>query len=198
MTPGGTNQQVSALFKTKEFFRSITIDKLIQFGYIDKEYSKITSMSEQLISLIFDKESLLPKSIGRSQYSGINILIVSYQLGDCVHNKVAQDIQESLWLHQIKSAIHILNDHFLRGMYLYSAAVLIVDNEEINDKHIESLKKFSDKKPLFKINISNGGESNHVGGVRFHDELNLGCLERSAIRKVISEYISTIMAKQGH
>lgn len=194
MTPGGTTQQISALLKTNEFFRSITIDKLVQLGYIDKEYSKITSMSEQLISIIFDKESISPKSIGRTQYSGVNVLIVSYQLGDSVHHKVTQDIQESLWSHQIKSAIHVLDDHSIRGMHLYSAAVLVVDDKEINDKHIESLIKFSDKKPLFKINISNGGKSNHVGGVHFHDELDLGCLERASINKVISEYISKTKA----
>jgi hypothetical protein len=192
MTPGGINQQLSVLFKTKGLFQNITIDKLIKFGYIDKEGSKITSISEQFIKIIFDKESLLPKSIGRVEYSGVNILIVSYQLGDSIHNKVASDIQESLWSHQIKSAIHILDDNFIRGMYRYNAAVLIVDEEEIGGKYIESLMKFSDKKPLLKINISNGGKLNYVGGIRFHDELNLDCLERVEISKVISEYISTI------
>lgn len=77
-------------------------------------------------------------------------------------------------------------------MNLYSAAVLIVDEKEIDGKYINSLMKFSDRKPLLKINISNSGKSNHVGEVRFYDELNLDSLERAAISKAISEYISTI------
>lgn len=192
MTVGGINQQISGLLKTKELFQSLTINKLIQFGYIDKDGSKITSIAEELIEVIFDKESLLPKSLGRTEYSGMNFLIVSYQLGDAVHNKVAMDIQESLWSLQIKSAIHILDDNYIRGMNLYSAAVLIVDEKEIDGKYINSLMKFSDRKPLLKINISNSGKSNHVGEVRFYDELNLDSLERAAISKAISEYISTI------
>lgn len=194
MTPGGIHQQVKSLLERKDHFQNLTIDKLIQLGYIEKECSKMTKMSEQLIEILFDKESLTPRAIERNQYSRVNVLIVSYQLGDSVHNKVVQDIQESLWSVNIKSAIHILDDHFIKGISLYSAAVLIVDDKDISDKYIKSLERFSNTKPLIKINISDAAKLNNVRGVHFHDELTFDSLERSAIRSDISEYISKIMA----
>jgi len=194
MTTGGVNFQVSQLLSTKDFFKNVTISKLIQLGYIDMERSRITSMSKQFVQLIFDKESLLPKSVGRSAFSGINVLIISYQLDNNIHTKVATDIQESLWANNMKSSISILDERFLRGMHNYSAAVLIVDDQVIDDKYIRSLTKFSEHKPLIKISISDAGEANTVGKINFTDKLKLDNLERSKIRQSISEYILRIKA----
>lgn len=194
MTPGGIGSQVSKLLSTKDFFKNVTISKLIQLGYIDSERSRITPISKQFIPLIFDKESLLPNAVGRSEFSGINVLIISYQLGNNIHSKVVQYIQESLWSNNIKSSISILDERFLRGMHNYSAAVLIVDDKEIMDKYIPSLIKFSEHKPLIKVNISEAGMRNSVSGVNFIDQLKLDNLERASIRQNISEFISNLKA----
>lgn len=194
MTPGGTRAQVSTLLSTKDFFKSVTISKLIQLGYIDKECRHITPMAKQLIKLIFEKESLSPEAVGRSEFSGINILIISYQLGDNIHNKVVQGIQDSLWSNNIKSSISILDERLLRSMHNYSAAALIVDDKKIIDKYIPSLIKFSEHKPLIKINISEAGVRNSVGGVNFIEQLKLDSLDRTSVKQSVSEFISNLKA----
>jgi hypothetical protein len=194
MTAGGTAAQVSTLLSTKDLFKNITINKLIQLGYINEERSQITSMSKQFVQLIFDKESLLPKAIGRSEFSRINVLIVSYQFGDSTHSKVVQSIQESLWSNNIKSSMQIIDERYLQMLHYYSAAVLIVDEKIIDDKYIVSLSKFSKQKPLIKINISDSGLSNSVGGVHFSDELKLDNLDRASIQSSVSEYIQKLKA----
>lgn len=194
MTPGGTRAQVSTLLSTKDFFKSVTISKLIQLGYIDKECRHITPMAKQLIKLIFEKESLSPEAVGRSEFSGINILIISYQLGDNIHNKVVQGIQDSLWSNNIKSSISILDERLLRSMHNYSAAALIVDDKKIIDKYIPSLIKFSEHKPLIKINISEAGMMNSVGGVNFIEQLKLDSLDRTSVKQSVSEFISNLKA----
>lgn len=194
MTPGGTRAQVSTLLSTKDFFKSVTISKLIQLGYIDKECRHITPMAKQLIKLIFEKESLSPEAVGRSEFSGINILIISYQLGDNIHNKVVQGIQDSLWSNNIKSSISILDERLLRSMHNYSAAALIVDDKKIIDKYIPSLIKFSEHKPLIKINISEAGMRNSVGGVNFIEQLKLDSLDRTSVKQSVSEFISNLKA----
>lgn len=194
MTPGGTRAQVSTLLSTKDFFKSVTISKLIQLGYIDKECRDITPMAKQLIKLIFEKESLSPEAVGRSEFSGINILIISYQLGDNIHNKVVQGIQDSLWSNNIKSSISILDERLLRSMHNYSAAALIVDDKKIIDKYIPSLIKFSEHKPLIKVNISEAGVRNSVGGVNFIEQLKLDSLDRTSVKQSVSEFISNLKA----
>lgn len=194
MTLGGTRAQVSTLLSTKDFFKSVTISKLIQLGYIDKECRHITPMAKQLIKLIFEKESLSPEAVGRSEFSGINILIISYQLGDNIHNKVVQGIQDSLWSNNIKSSISILDERLLRSMHNYSAAALIVDDKKIIDKYIPSLIKFSEHKPLIKINISEAGMRNSVGGVNFIEQLKLDSLDRTSVKQSVSEFISNLKA----
>lgn len=190
MTPGGIQYQVSTLLSTKDFFKNIIINKLIQLGFIYSGRSKITSMTKQFIQLIFDKDSLKPKSVGKNKYSGIKILIISYQLGNNTHLKVADNIQEILFSNNIKSSISILDDKFLMLMGNYSAAALLVDDKKIMDMYIPSLTKFSKHKPLIKINISEAGIRNSVGDVIFSDQLNLDNLEPSSIRLSILEFIT--------
>lgn len=192
MTPGGTRAQVSTLLSTKDFFKSVTISKLIQLGYIDKECRHITPMAKQLIKLIFEKESLSPEAVGRSEFSGINILIISYQLGDNIHNEVVKGIQDSLWSNNIKSSISILDERLLRSMHNYSAAALVVDDKKIIDKYIPSLIKFSEHKPLIKINISEAGMRNSVGGVNFIEQLKIDSLDRTSVKQSVSEFISNL------
>lgn len=194
MTPGGTRAQVSTLLSTKDFFKSVTISKLIQLGYIDKECRHITPMAKQLIKLIFEKESLSPEAVGRSEFSGINILIISYQLDDNIHNKVVQGIQDSLWSNNIKSSISILDERLLKSMHNYSAAALIVDDKKIIDKYIPSLIKFSEHKSLIKINISEAGVRNSIDGVNFIEQLKLDSLDRTSVKQSVSEFISNLKA----
>lgn len=192
MTAGGTTQQVKSILHKTDYFQKLEIDKLIQLGFINKECSAITKMAENFIEITFEEQHLTPQAIGRNEYLGIYILIISYQLGDVIHCKVAKEIQESLWSINIKSSIQILNDRLTQNAYTYSGAVLIVDNKDIDNKYINALKNFSNKKPLIKISISKNTIKNNITDINFEDEISLKSLNPTDIRSTILEYMSPV------
>jgi len=194
MTVGGVQQQVKEMLSTNEPLRRLAIAKLMSSGFIDKDESGITSMGKIFISIIFPPDALSPEAVGRKPFSGINMGIISYRLGEGVHSTIAMEIQGALWESQIKSSIHILDSEKLSISILkYGAAVLIVDDNPIDSEFIESLSKFSNKRPLFRLNVDDSSKSNDVGGISFNGELTLGSKEPLEIKKQVTAYLSTIL-----
>lgn len=194
MTVGGTHQQVKTMLTSADPLRDLAIEKLITWGYFDKENVKITSLGEKLVSAIFLPETLHPEAIGRKPFSGIRVVIVSYQLGDDMHSMVAKEIQNALWGNQIKSSIHVLDGHQSRSGYFYEAAVLIADGKKLEPKYIEALSQFAKNKPIFRINTERKSEGNEIGSIKFTAELTLSSMESLEIRKEVSRFISNIIA----
>ena len=93
MTVGGIQQQIKKMLTTKNALRLLTIDKLKSFGFINADVSGITSMAEDFVSMIFNAHSLLPGTIGRKPFSGINVAIITYQLSEKIHQEIATEIQ---------------------------------------------------------------------------------------------------------
>ncbi|WP_454061413.1 hypothetical protein [Candidatus Nitrospira salsa] len=154
MTVGGIQEQIKTMLSTHEPLRRLAIEKLMSSGFIDKEERNITSMGEKFISIIFPSGALSPEAVGRKPFSGINVGIISYRLGEGVHSTIAMEIQRALWECQIKSCIHILDNERLRISILrYKAAILIVDNQPIDPEFIEPILQFSDKRALFRLNV---------------------------------------------
>ena len=96
MTVGGTTKQVKNLLSSRDALKELSIEKLISRGFINKNKSGLTPIGEQYVETIFTTNELKPKSIGRKPWTGINIAIVSYQLGDILHSMVSQAVQEAL------------------------------------------------------------------------------------------------------
>jgi MarR-like DNA-binding transcriptional regulator SgrR of sgrS sRNA len=162
---------------------------------VDAKGGSITLLAESFVSLIFSARALTPESAGYKPFSGINVVIVSYQLGEETHIKIATEVQEALWSKQIKSSIQVLDEHRLNNSVLfYGAAVLIVDDKLIATEHIDSLVRFSKKRPIIRLNIDETSHINLLAEINFADELTLKSTERTAIRNQVNEYISRNMA----
>lgn len=189
MTLGGINQQIKQTLSKTNILKAVTINKLSRYGLINEKLDKLTELGNQYITMIFSKNSLLPEAIHRKQFSGLKFLLISYQLGDSMHDNVCQKLQDELWSKNIKSMIHIMDSHFLKGIHLYDAAILLVDNKNIEDNHIESLDSFLSKKPIFKLNLLNSTQTDSVNKLKFTKEITLHGLQKNDFEFVISEII---------
>lgn len=193
MTVGGTRQQVKDMLNVGGPLRRLTIDKLSFSGFLEKDGNSITTMAETFISTIFPSESLSPEALGRKPFSGINVVIVSHQLGEEMHTMVTTEVQEAFWSNQVKSSIHIIDKRRMSNSYLYGAGVLIVDCKPIESQYLEALAEFSKKKPLIRLNIDEQSKCNDIVGIEFAGELTLSSKKRLEVRKEVTEYISSIM-----
>lgn len=189
MTVGGTKQQVKALLSTKDTLRMLAIEKLKSFGFIPATGNAITPLAEQFVNTIFSGDKLLPDAIGKKEFSGIKVVIVTYQLDDPVHVRIATEAQEALWSCQIKSSIHIIDKTtFVNSIIPYNAALLIVGDKPIEPKYISALSKFSEKRPVIRLNIVDNATSG-LEDIRFSGELNFTSESTSSVRDMVREYI---------
>ena len=146
MTPGGINQQQRKMLTISDDMQRIIVDRIKSFGFIDENSSRLSSIGEKFVLAIFKPQSFSPESIGRESYTGINIAIISYQLGAETHSTVANQIHEALWRKQIKSNIHLIDIGNVMNSTLYSSAgVLLIDEKPIDSKYKEALARFSEK-----------------------------------------------------
>lgn len=192
MTVGGTSQQVKKLLSTNDVFKDLIIGNLISRGFIHKNKSGLTHIGEQYIETIFQKSELKPESIGRKPWTGINIVIISYQLSDRQHNVVCMVVQEALWKVNIKSSIHILDKRPTTSM-LYGAGVLIVGDEKIESSYLKALEDFSKKKPLVRLNLNEKSCGIDLKEIKFIEEYTLKSATPPEIRNEINDYISKIL-----
>jgi hypothetical protein len=193
MTVGGIHTQIKKILSTKNELEIIAIEKLKKLGFIELSGKSITSLAEKFIDSIFTSDELLPAAIGQKQFSGVKIVIVSYQLGNIQHINVATQLQAALWSRQIKSSIHIIDgsrsDH---SAIFYNAAILITDEQPINDKYITALAKFSKQRPIIRLNISDSPNEHNFEKINFSDELNLNPSENTSIKEMVFEYLDKL------
>jgi hypothetical protein len=193
MTVGGSSQQVKNLLSTVDIFKDLTIEKLISRGFIHKNKSRITPVGEQYTESIFPTNELKPESIGRKPWTGINIVIVSYQLGDQQHNIVSKEVQEALWKTHIKSSIHIIDQKRPTTSLFYGAGVLLVGEKIIEDNYKKSLETFSRKKPLIRLNLNENASKVELKEIKFVEEFTLQSSKTDEIRRDINNFISKIL-----
>ncbi len=176
MTVGGTTHQVKQLLSSHDAFEELKIEKLISRGFIHKDKSGLTPIGEQYVESIYATNELKPESIGRKPWTGINIVIVSYQLDDKLHLMVSQAIQEALMKIYIKSSIQILNPRPTSSFFynaFYGAGVLLVGEKKIEEKFKEALVHFSAKKPLVRLNLNTKLSDIELKEVKFAEEFTL-------------------------
>ena len=193
MTVGGTSAQVKNMLSSKDVFKDLTIGKLISSGFIHKNKSGLTSIGEQYAESIFSSNELKPESIDRKPWTGIYILIISYQLRQ--HSSVTMAIQESLWKINIKSSIHILDEYPPTWSMFYDAGILLVGDKEIKDIHTKALKMFSSKKPLTRLNLNISCSKLELKDVNFAEEFTLKSTDPSGIKSEVNELIKSYYRK---
>lgn len=191
MTAGGISQQVKNLLSSKDVFIDLTIENLVSSGFIEKNRTGLTKIGEKFVISIFPKNDLIPEAIGRKPWTGINIVIVSYQLADDQHNAVCMEIQNELWKRNIKSSIHIIDQNSIKTMF-YGAGVLVVGDKAIEEKHLKALENFSQKKPLVRLNIDEKCSQVELKEIEFSEEFTLNSAELPDIRGELTAFISRI------
>lgn len=193
MTVGGTKQQVKALLSTKDTLRMLAIEKLKSFGFIPATADVITPLAEQFVNTIFSADELLPGAIGKKEFSGIKVVIATYQLDDPEHVRIATEVQEALWSCQIKSSIQTIDDsRSVDSTIFYGAALLIVGDKPIEPKYVSALSKFSDKRPVIRLNIVDIATKSRLEGITFSDELNFTSESGLSVRDIVREYINKL------
>ncbi len=193
MTVGGSAQQLKELLSVSGPFRGQSIKNLASHSFIKDDKSGITEMAESFVSSIFSVQELLPESIGRKPWTGINIVIVSFCIGDKLHDTIAFEVQEFLWSRQVKSSIHVLDERKTSASLIYGAGVLLVSDGGLKDEQIEAVRNFSKKRPLVRLNLNRIASNVELKDVDIAGELTLQSNDVDKIRQDIDKYILTIM-----
>jgi hypothetical protein len=148
------NGKINYLFQTNDVKINISKNKLLNYSLIDLDNNTITSFAESFIKIIFDEFELTPENIGLKEWRKIVLCIISYQLNNSRHAEIADEIEKLCLNERIStSIIAVIDKNINSAKLLFSAGVLIIDEKEIEDKHIGNLNDFSKKRPLFGINI---------------------------------------------
>jgi hypothetical protein len=198
MTVGGTHQQLKTILSTKDPLKILTIEKLKSFGFIPAAGGKITPIAEQFVHAIFSADKRSPVAVGRKKFTGITVVIVTYQLDEPVHKFIATEVQEALWSRQIKSSIHIIDRSMVaNSIMFYGAALLIVGDKKIEPNYVSALLKFSEKRPIIRLNIVDTITENGLESIHFSDELNYTPGSDLSVRGIVYEYIDRLSLKSA-
>lgn len=190
MTVGGAKRQVENMLATEDTLHILTIAKLKTFGFISTTEATITHLAEQFVNIIFPSNELSPEAIGKKEFSGIKIVIVSYHLNDPIHINITTQVQDALWSRQIKSYIHIIDSSSVANSVIsYSAALLVVGDKPVDEKYIYALSKFSEKRPVIRLNIGNSAADVKFKNISFIDELNFSPDSNLSVKDIVCEYI---------
>ena len=82
--------------KTKKPIELLILDRLKAFGLINYEKSEMTELGKNFIEAVFSKPQLKPKAIGLEEFSGVNVVVISYKLSDDFHSSTALNLQNGL------------------------------------------------------------------------------------------------------
>ncbi len=195
MTVGGTAEQIKNLLSPQNILTELTIEKLIAGGFVHKNKSGLTAVGEQYTESIFIENELKPEAIGKKPWTGINIAIVSYQLGDQQHSIVGRTIQEALWSINIKSSIQILDQRPTTSMF-HGAGILLVGNKKIEDNCVKALGVFSNKKPLIRLNLDTNCSKVELKEIKFAEEFTLQSEKPIELRDEINNFIAQILPQE--
>jgi len=195
MTVGGTSEQVKKLLSSQDFYKGLAVEKLISNGFVMKDKSGLTEVGEKFTETIFSSGELKPESIGREAWTGINVVIVSYQLGDNGHIKVGSAIQKCLRKINVKSSIQILAKNTPIAFMLYGAGILLVGDKKIDDKYMDALKLFSSKRPMLRVNLNKNYSNIEIKDIEFVKEYTLVSEDLSGMKIELDELLIKIFSQ---
>lgn len=84
-------------------FEAITIDNLATKGFVAQ--GKLTLTGVNFVEICVKPADLTPTAIGYRVWTGLNVAVINYQIGDDSQDKVANAICEELRTHCVKSQI---------------------------------------------------------------------------------------------
>ncbi|BBL57420.1 hypothetical protein [Methylomonas koyamae] len=183
----GVNTQVKNILTTNDPLRRITIEKLISLGFINNQPNEITSLGRKFIPILFSNELLTPESIGRRRFTGHHVLIVNYNIGNPVNDKLAFRLLDCFIQKNVQPSIGVLREN----CFGISAAVVLIDNNLIEQEYINSLIKFSKLIPMALLNI-NETSDNRLEGVRFMSKLSLSKDVEATIDKTVDSILELL------
>lgn len=158
MTVGGVPSQIASILNPKDTMTAITIRKLISYGLVADDKKGLTDLGNSYVTALFKHDELTPQSIKKPAFTGLNIAIISYKIGDEHHDRVADYLQDALWHHNIKAGIFALQGQKSLTLphVFFNAGVLILADTEYDEQHFDknALIEFAKIRPLVRLNIA--------------------------------------------
>jgi hypothetical protein len=181
------------LINSKDHQMKMAKTKFSYHSLIDIDDHQIDEFAVLFIKTVFNTGELTPENIGLKEWRNIRVCIISYRLDDPSHFEIATKIESLLYDERISSvAIALVKSNKKTVYMMYSAGVLILNNQEIADEHIEIINEFSNKRPLFIVKT--GNETNQCVNKIKHEKLF--CLNspyesdlKSFFSRVFEEYV---------
>ncbi|ALP54976.1 hypothetical protein Tel_17120 (plasmid) [Candidatus Tenderia electrophaga] len=194
MTVGGTSHQIEILLKQTDTIRGISINRFVNLGFLNNEKANITELASDFIKRAYGEENLTPEATGRKSWTGIRISVLSFDIGNIDHSMFYETIERDLFSRQIKANVHNLDSRNRFRYGLCHGGIVLVGDEDISGPFLEGLQKFSEIKPLVRINITKGSEVREIEGVSFQGSYSLSHCSKSNVKEEVHSVLSEIFA----
>jgi len=153
----GPTMHASSLLKSKNFMEQIMIQNLVRLGILletSPEHFEPTQLMSFAVEGFYEKETLEPSAINKLAWSGINVMIVSYQLD--IHSSIAIKIGKILRKYRINSTIAILNDNQVKMANIFHHGfIFLLDSSKVPDYLKNVVAKLSSPKVILKLLLKN-------------------------------------------
>lgn len=134
-------------------FERIAHGNLTSKGLIDED--KLSSTGDEFTKSCFKINELTPNNIGYNAWSGKNVAIICYQIGDGAMNRWYSKIEERLRENFIKSSTIAVTERNKQGRLFYTQCILLIgDSVELLNAHSTALARFSKNIPMVVLKIS--------------------------------------------
>lgn len=152
----GSTVQESDFLKQGEpgSFQSIAIQNLTNRGFIHN--GKLSTTGEDFIRACTSNVRLTPSAIGYKEWSGQNVAIISYELGDNHIAKLTENVGSALWNYQIKSSTVAITKSSQQQLRMFSTQGVLLLGTETRGlvEHSQALRDFASKVPLVVVQLS--------------------------------------------
>jgi len=149
------NGNIRDLVNSQDRQMKMAKNKFAYYSLLDIDDYQFYEFAVLFINTVFEDDELTPENIGLKEWRNIRVCIVSYRLNDPAHVEISTKTENLLYNERISSVtVALVKSSKMMGS-MYSAGILILDNQEVADEHIEILNEFSVKRPLFVLKMGN-------------------------------------------
>lgn len=153
--PAGSSMDESHILKPAPpgTLEAIVIDNVTAKGFVAE--GKLTLTGVNFVETCMKPADLTPAAIGYRAWTGLNVAVIDYQIGDGALDRLANAICDELREHCVKSQILAVTRDAGMNHIAFSHAVLLVgDRSEHMAGNVEHLKRFLRRKPLIVLHTS--------------------------------------------
>lgn len=168
--------------------QSIMIGNLVARGFAHE--GKLSDLGVKFTKACWRAEDLTAGSIGYREWSGHNVAIVSYEIGDRRQDELARNLEDALRATCVKSfTLAVMRDNHQQVRMNATLAVLLVGNKiERIETYAEPLKAFAAKVPM--LVVTSAPDSQLPGGLRTFGEI-------TAANRTDTEVVSEVCRALG-